>query len=396
MPDTTFLDWPFFDDPHRTLGRELRAWAEEHVAPVAHEAHGKTDVDDIVRRLVAMLGEAGWLRYVIPASHGGAFDNLDVRSLALIRETLGYYTGLADFAFAMQGLGTGGIVLAGSDELKAHYLPRVLGGGHLAAIALSEPEGGSDVAGMRCAARRDGNHFVLDGKKTWISNGGIADHYVVYARTGEGAGHKGITGFVVDADNPGLVIEERIDVMAPHPLATLSFEDCRVPASHVLGQPGEGFKIAMATLDIFRTSVGGAALGFARRALDEAMAWTKQREMFGQKLADFQLTQAKIADMAVKIDAMALLIYRSAWTKDAKGVRVTRESSMAKLFATDMAQEVIDDAVQLFGAYGVQSGNPVEELYRENRALRIYEGTSEVQKLVIAGQTYAAAEGGRK
>lgn len=395
MPDTTFLDWPFFDDRHRALGRELRAWAAEHVAPVAHEAHGKTDVDDIVRKLVAMLGEAGWLRYVIPASHGGAFDALDVRSLALIRETLAYYTGLADFAFAMQGLGTGGITLAGSDELKDHYLPRVLEGGHLAAIALSEPEGGSDVAGMRCAAERDGNHFVLNGQKTWISNGGIANHYVVYARTGEGPGHKGITGFVVDADTPGLQIAERIDVMAPHPLATLSFEDCRVPASHVLGQPGEGFKIAMATLDIFRTSVGGAALGFARRALDEALAWTKEREMFGQKLADFQLTQAKIADMAVKIDAMALLVYRSAWTKDAKGVRVTRESSMAKLFATDKAQEVIDEAVQLFGGYGVKSGNPVEELYRENRALRIYEGTSEVQKLVIAGQTYAAAGGAK-
>jgi alkylation response protein AidB-like acyl-CoA dehydrogenase len=245
---------------------------------------------------------------------------------------------------------------------------------------------------MKTTAERDGNHFVLNGEKTWISNGGIADHYVVYARTGEAPGAKGISGFVVDADTPGLTIAERIDVMAPHPLARLKFENCRVPASHLLGEPGEGFKIAMATLDIFRTSVGGAALGFARRALDEAMDWTKQREMFGQKLSDFQLTQAKIGDMATKIDAMALLIYRSAWVKDVKKVRVTRESSMAKMYATDKAQEVIDEAVQLFGGYGVKSGNPVEELYREIRALRIYEGTSEVQKLVIAGQTYAMAE----
>lgn len=392
MPDITYLDWPFFEDHHRVLAEELRAWAAEHIPPIAEEAHGKTDVDDICRKLAKMLGEAGWLKYAIPASHGGAHDPLDVRSLALIRETLGYYLGLADFSFAMQGLGTGGIALAGSDELKEHYLRRTLTGEHLAAIALSEPSGGSDVAGMKMTAERDGNHFILNGEKTWISNGGIADHYVVYARTGEAPGAKGISGFVVDADNPGLTIAERIDVMAPHPLATLRFENCKVPASHLLGQPGEGFKIAMATLDIFRTSVGGAALGFARRALDEAMAWTKQREMFGQKLSDFQLTQAKIGDMATKIDAMALLIYRSAWVKDIQKVRVTRESSMAKMYATDKAQEVIDEAVQLFGGYGVKSGNPVEELYREIRALRIYEGTSEVQKLVIAGQTYAMAE----
>lgn len=391
MPDISYLDWPFLEDHHRALAEDLRAWAAENIAPLAEEAHGKTDVDDIVKAMAARLGEAGWLDYAVPAEAGGKFDALDVRSIALIRETLGYYSGLADFSFAMQGLGSGSITLYGSDELKADYLTKVRSGKHLAALALSEPDAGSDVAGMTTEAKRDGNHFILNGKKTWISNGGIAGHYVVFARTGEAPGAKGISAFVVDADNPGLKIAERIDVVAPHPLATLSFEDCKVPASHLLGEPGEGFKIAMATLDIFRTSVGAAALGFARRALDEAVAYSQKREAFGQKLSDFQLTQAKIADMAVKIDAAALLVYRSAWTKDVKKVRVTRESSMAKLYATETAQEVIDDAVQIFGGKGVTSGNPVEELYREIRALRIYEGTSEVQKLVIAGQTYAMA-----
>lgn len=389
MADSSFLDWPFFEDHHRTLARELRDWADERIAPIAAEAHGKTDVDDICRKLVATLADGGWLRYAVPASHGGAHESLDVRSLAIIRETMAYHTGLADFAFAMQGLGTGSITLAGSDEIKDAYLPAVCRGDRIAAFALSEPEGGSDVAAMRTTADRDGNHFVINGRKTWISNGGIADQYVVFARTGEAPGAKGLSAFVVEADNPGLKIADRIQVSAPHPLATLSFEDCRVPACHLLGAPGEGFKIAMATLDIFRTSVGAAALGFARRALDEAAAFAKAREAFGKTLADFQLIQAKIADMAVKIDAAALLVYRSAWTKDVKQVRVTRESAMAKLYATDSAQEVIDEAVQIHGGLGVVLGNPVEELYREIRALRIYEGTSEIQKLVIAGQTMA-------
>jgi acyl-CoA dehydrogenase len=394
MPDSTFLDWPFLEAHHKALALDLRAWAEKEIAPLEHEAHGKTDVDDICRKIVAKLGAAGFLDYAVPASHGGKFDTLDVRSIAIIRETLGYFTGLADFAFAMQGLGSGSITLAGSDELKAKYLPAVRGGKHLAAFALSEPQGGSDVAGVATTAEQDGNHYVLNGQKTWISNGGIAGHYVVFARTGEAPGAKGLSAFVVDADTPGLEIAERIDVIAPHPLATLHFDGCKVPATQMLGQPGEGFKIAMATLDIFRTTVGAAALGFARRALDEAMNYAKKREAFGQKLSDFQLIQAKIAEMAVKVDAAALLVYRSAWTKDAMGVRVTRESSMAKLYATDSAQEVIDEAVQIHGGQGVVSGNKVEELYREIRALRIYEGTSEIQKLVIAGQAMAAHEAG--
>ena len=392
MADSTFLDWPFFEARHKQLATELRAWAAREVPKIVGGDHSRAAVDAACKKLVKALGDAGWLKYAVPSPHGGHYPQLDVRSLAIIRETLGYYSGLADFAFAMQGLGSGSIALFGSSEQKEQYLPKVGAGAQIAAFALSEPEGGSDVAGMRCHAKRDGNHFVIDGKKTWISNGGIAGHYVTFARTGEALGAKGISAFIVDADTPGLKIAERIDVIAPHPLATLEFKNCRLPASALLGNPGDGFKIAMATLDIFRTTVGAAALGFARRALDEAIGYAKKREAFGKKLSEFQLIQAKIAEMAVKIDTAALLIYRSAWVKDVKQARVTRESAMAKLYATDTAQEVIDEAVQIFGGQGVVSGNKVEELYREIRALRIYEGTSEIQKLVIAGQTMAAAE----
>jgi len=394
MPDRTFLSWPFFDDSHRELARGLDAWTAKEIVPHEHDEH---DVDALTRRFVSMLGNAGWLKYAVPKAHGGHFDRLDVRSLCLIRETLARTSGLADFAFAMQGLGSASIALFGSDELKRRYLPKVCAGTQIAAFALSEPEGGSDVAGMRTAARRDGDHYVIDGTKTWISNGGIAGHYVLFARTGEAPGAKGLSAFVVDADAPGLAIAERIQTIAPHPLATLSFRNCRVPASHMLGKPGEGFKIAMATLDIFRSTVGAAALGFARRALDEAVARVQAREAFGQKLADFQTTQIKIADMAVEIDAAALLIYRAAWIKDCMADRVTREASMAKMYATEAAQRVIDAAVQLHGGLGVVSGVPVERLYREIRALRIYEGTTEIQKLVIAGQVMAAhAEAAKK
>ncbi len=390
MPDSSYLDWPFLDDRHRQLAADLRAWAEANIRPLEHEVHGRTDVDDLCRRLVGMLGGAGWLKLTVPAAWGGAFESLDVRAIALGREILGYYMGLADFSFVMQGLGTGAIALYGADELKEEYLPRVATGERIAALAMSEPQGGSDVAALETEAARDGNHFVLNGVKTWISNGGIADHYVVIARTGEAPGAKGLSAFVVDADNPGLRVAERIDVMAPHPLARLVFDDCRVPASHLLGNPGEGFRIAMANLDIFRTTVGAAALGMARRALDEAVAYAQTRKAFGRTIGEFQLIQAKIAEMAVRVDAMALLVYRSAWTRDVRRLRVTRESAMAKLYATEAAQQVVDEAVQIFGGLGVTVGQKVEELYREVRALRIYEGTSEVQKLVIAGQTAAA------
>jgi len=390
MGDRSFLAWPFFSQHHRALLPQLADWAAAEIAPHAHDEH---DIDALSRRFAVQLGEAGWLRYCVPAAYGGAHERLDVRSLCLIRETLAYASGLADFAFAMQGLGSASIALCGSEALRRAYLPKVCAGTQIAAFALSEPEGGSDVAALRTTAREDGGDYILDGRKTWISNAGIAQHYVVFARTGEAPGAKGLSAFVVDADRPGISVVERIPVIAPHPLGTLAFAGCRVPKSHLLGKPGEGFKIAMATLDIFRATVGAAALGFARRALDEAVGRVKSREAFGRKLAEFQLTQQKLADMATEIDAAALLVYRAAWTKDYLAERVTREAAMAKLYATEAAQRVIDAAVQLHGGMGVVSGVPVERLYREIRALRIYEGTSEIQKLVIAGQVLA--EGGK-
>lgn len=371
--DTTYLDWPFFEARHAELERTLDAWAAQHL----QETHG-ADVDDACRALVAQLGQGGWLAHAT-----GIDGQIDTRAICLMRETLARHNGLADFAFAMQGLGSGAIGLFGSAENKARYLPDVASGKRIAAFALSEPQAGSDVAAMACAARRDGDEYVLDGEKTWISNGGIADFYVVFARTGEAPGARGISAFIVDADNPGLEIAERIAVIAPHPLARLRFKHCRVPVSQRLGEAGQGFKVAMATLDVFRTSVAAAALGFARRAFDEALRHATKRQMFGQTLADFQLTQAKLAQMATGIDACALLTYRAAWQRD-QGRKVTKEAAMAKLTATETAQQVIDAAVQMFGGMGVVSDHPVERLYREIRALRIYEGASEVQQLIIA------------
>jgi len=380
MADRDYLDWPFFEDQHRTLALALDAWAFDNI----HHTHG-ADVDAACRALVARLGQGGWLHHAV----GGQGRAIDTRAICLIRETLARHAGLADFSFAMQGLGSGAISLFGSAAQQERYLPRVASGEAIAAFALSEPQAGSDVAALACAARRDGDDYVLDGEKTWISNGGIADFYVVFARTGEaGRGSRGISAFIVDADTPGLTIAERIDVIAPHPLARLRFDGCRVPAAHLIGEEGQGFKVAMATLDVFRTSVAAASLGFARRALDEAVKRAKERAMFGKTLADFQLTQAKLAQMATGIDAAALLTYRAAWLRDG-GRRVTREAAMAKLTATETAQQVIDAAVQLFGGQGVVSGETVETLYREIRALRIYEGASEVQLLIIARELLA-------
>lgn len=393
MPDWSLLDWPFFEDSHRSFARDLDAWAAATVPGlVAGDHHDRDTLDATCKALVAAMGKAGWLRHVVPAAHGGARPTLDVRSLCLARMILAYHAGLADFSFAMQGLGTGAISLAGTEEQKARALPPVARGERIAAFALSEPEAGSDVAAMATTATADDDGYRLNGVKTWISNGGIADLYVVFARTGEAPGAKGLSAFLVEADTPGLEIAERIDVGAPHPLATLRFADCRVPASARIGAGGDGFKVAMATLDVFRSTVGAAALGFARRALDEALDRTAQRTMFGQALADFQLTQARIAEMATECDAAALLIFRAAWTKDQGAPRVTREASMAKMYATEAAQRVVDAAVQLHGGLGVTVGVPVEELYREVRALRIYEGATEVQKLVIARQIYADRE----
>ena len=368
------LAWPFFDDRHRDLATRLDAWAAEYVP----HSHGG-DVDAECRALVKLLGQGGWLHHAVAPTEA---DRIDTRAICLLRETLARYSGLADFAFAMQGLGSGAISLQGTAAQRQRYLPRVAAGEAIAAFALSEPEAGSDVAAMSCAARIDGDHAVLDGEKTWISNGGIADFYVVFARSGEAPGARGISAFIVDADTPGFEIAERIDVIAPHPLARLRFTNCRVPLAQRIGAAGEGFKVAMRTLDVFRTSVAAAALGFARRAFDAALERSRSRRMFGQVLGDFQLTQDRLATMATTIDSAALLTYRAAWQRD-QGRGVTRESAMAKLTATEGAQQVIDAAVQMFGGQGVASGQVVERLYREIRALRIYEGASEVQQLII-------------
>ena len=381
MIDASFLSWPFFEERHRHFANELREWARREVHPLV-DHH---DVDASCRRLVRRLGEGGWLRAVVPRAYGGMLEAFDVRTLCLARETLAYHDGLADFAFAMQGLGTGPITLFGSEAMKARYLPPVARGEAIAAFALSEPEAGSDVAAMSTTAKPDGpDHVRIDGVKTWISNGGIADHYVVFARSGEAPGAKGLSAYVVDAQTPGLTIENRIEVIAPHPLATLRFEGCRVPLANRIGAPGEGFKVAMATLDVFRSTVGAAALGLARRALSEALRHASSRKLFGAPLGDLQMTQAALADMATSVDSAALLVYRAAWTKDGGAARVTREAAMAKMYATEQAQGVIDKAVQIFGGLGVTRGVKVEELYREIRALRIYEGATEVQKIVIA------------
>jgi alkylation response protein AidB-like acyl-CoA dehydrogenase len=380
MSDLSYLDWPFFNDDYRALARELNAWAACHVRQT-HSAN----VDEECVSLVRALGAGGWLAHAV--AHDG--EAIDTRAVCLIRETLARHSGLADFAFAMQGLGSGAISLQGTQTQRARYLGRVARGEAVAAFALSEPEAGSDVGALACAASRDGDSYVLNGEKTWISNGGIADFYVVFARTGEAPGSRGISAFIVDADAPGFEIAERIDVIAPHPLARLRFADCRVPEAQRIGAPGEGFKVAMRTLDVFRTSVAAAALGFARRALDEALARATSRRMFNQTLADFQLTQSKLAEMATAIDSAALLTYRAAWLRD-QGRGVTREAAMAKMTATENAQRVIDAAVQLFGGQGVVSDHPVERLYREIRALRIYEGATEVQQLIIARELLRA------
>jgi acyl-CoA dehydrogenase len=385
MSDKSYLDWPFLEDSHRKLKADLDDWCGQQV--FGHDG----DVDDLCRSLVVDLGKAGILRNCVPAEWDGAADKLDVRSLALCRETLGYHSGLADFSFAMQGLGSGPISLFGTDEQCSNYLPGVAAGKSIAAFALSEAEAGSDVGAMATTAEAAGDEFVLNGEKTWISNGGIADFYCVFARTGEAPGARGLSAFIVDANNPGLSIMERIETIAPHPLATLSFSDCRVPKSAMIGAAGEGFKVAMATLDVFRTTVAAAALGFARRALDEALQHTTTRQIFGAPLAALQMTESAVADMATEIDASALLVYRSAWAKDCYQDRVTREAAMAKLYATEAAQKIIDRAVQLYGGKGVTKGNVAESLYREIRALRIYEGASEVQKIIIARQTYSGS-----
>ena len=381
MIDLSHLAWPFFDDSHREFAATLDQWACKNLVKLSDHSN----VDQTCRLLVRALGQAGWLRTVVPAGYGGSSPQIDLRKLCLAREILAWHDGLADFAFAMQGLGSASISLFGSDALKTKYLPGVCAGHRIAAFALSEPAAGSDVGALATTAVADGaSHVRINGIKTWISNGGIADHYIVFARTGEAPGVKGLSAFVVDADTPGLSTVERIEVIAPHPLATLRLQDCRVPVAHRLGNSGDGFKVAMATLDIFRSTVGAAALGIAKRALDEAADRAATRMLFGRSLGDLQMTQAALAESAAEVDAAALLVYRAAWTKDTGAERITRKSSIAKMFATEIGQKVVDRAVQIFGGNGVRVGSKAEALYREIRALRIYEGATEVQKVIIA------------
>lgn len=389
MPDTSFLSWPFFAEEHRAYAGRLEAWVPSALGELAHaEEH----IDQSCREIVRRMGHDGILNACVPKSHGGSHDRLDVRTLCLTREILARHGGLADFAFVMQGLGSGPISLFGTDAQKAGWLPGVRDGSLIAAFALSEPEAGSDVAALACTAVEDGDHYVINGEKTWISNGGIAGFYTLIARTGEAPGAKGLSCFIVPADAPGLSIAERIEVIAPHPLARLHFHDCRIPKSNLVGLPGQGFKIAMSNLDVFRSTVGAAALGFARAALDAALDRATNRKLFGAPLAELQILQGYLAEMATEIDAAALLVYRAAWTKDSGAERVTREASMAKLYATEAAQGVIDKAVQIWGGLGVTKGSLPEKLYREIRALRIYEGASEVQKVVIARQILSGFE----
>ncbi|HEX7880074.1 MAG TPA: acyl-CoA dehydrogenase family protein [Candidatus Eisenbacteria bacterium] len=384
MADTTWLSWPFFDDSHRRLADELSSWCDREIAPVVSgEEH---DLDSACRTYVKLLGAGGWLAYLMPVVHGGVHERPDLRSLCIIRETLGFHSPLADFCFALQGLGTTPVVKLGTPEQQAAWLPRIREGDVVTAFAISEPEGGSDVAAMTTTARREGDDWIVDGTKTWISNAGIADYYIVFARWPDG-GEKSYVALLVEAGAPGLDTSERLEVMAPHPIGTIKLHNCRVPGANLIGQPGKGLGVALATLDLFRSTVGAAALGYARRALDEAAAWSQERRTYGKTLAEHQMTRGKLADMAVSVDAMALLVYRAGWVYDRGGQgRVTREAAMAKLYATEAAWKVIDDAVQLFGGRGVLKGHPVERLYREIRALRIYEGASEIQKIIIANQ----------
>lgn len=386
-PDSLRL--PFFDDAHRTLHDTAHTWSAQHLTDRVH--HGS--VDARCQELTRLLGDAGWLRYCVPAAYGGMFEELDSRSLCLMRQTLGYYDGLADFAFVMQGLGSGPISLFGSEALKQKYLPEVARGNVLAAFALSEPDAGSDVAAMTTRATRTTSGYRINGVKTWISNADIADFYTVFARV-ENDEAEGVTAFVVDANTPGLAVTERFDVCAPHPIGTLTFTDCDIAVEQRIGKPGQGFKVALQNLDVFRASVGAAALGFAEAALDMGIARAASRPMFGATLADLQITQAAIGDMSTEIDAATLLVYRAAWERDILRQRTTRSAAMAKLFATESAQRIIDRCVQLHGGLGVKVGHPMEMLYREIRALRIYEGATEVQQVVIARETMKSKTGG--
>ena len=383
MIDQSFLHWPFFTEEHRKLSKKLGAWVDTNISP-----NDEKNEYQAAKAYVSLLGKEGWLKYVVPSLFGGAFDQLDVRSICLIRETLARTSGLADVAFAMQGLGSYPISAFGSKSLKEKYLPRVASGAAIAAFAISEEGAGSDISALSTSGKKEGANYIVNGSKAWISNAGIADFYLVFCRTEKEPGAKGLTAFVVDANSEGLEVTEKIELLAPHPIGTLRFRNVKIPTTQMVGSPGEGFKVALETLDLFRCTVGAAALGFARSAMEQAVNRSMERKAYGHPLSDFQLTQQKIADMAVKIDASALLVYRAAWEKDEGKERITREAAMAKMYATEKAQQVIDSAVQIFGALGLVSGHSLEKLYREIRLLRIYEGTTEIQKLIIAKEVF--------
>ncbi len=388
MPDRSFLRWPFFENRHQQLATEFGAWTASEIAPIAAAEPRGADLDAACVAIVRQLGMAGWLRNAVTSDHGGVSETLDVRSLCMMREILAYHSGLADFVFALQALGAGPITLFGSDDLKRRYLPHVASGKSIAAFAISEADAGSDVGAMRTVARRDGDNYIINGEKAWISNAGIADFYVVFCRLAD-AGDRSYVALVVDASTPGLTVSARAEVIAPHPIGTISFSGCSVPASSIVGTAGKGMSIALGTLDVFRATVAAAALGLARRALHESLTHVTKRRVFGAPLSDMQITQARIARMATDIDASAMLTYRAAWEHDSGAARVTREAAMAKWYATEAAQTAADSAVQLLGGRGVVAGSAAERLYREVRALRIYEGTSEIQQLVIATQVLA-------
>ena len=384
MADRSYLDWPFFEERHRKLAKELDDWCRQTKWP--HHGDSVDATDEACRQRVQLLAEGGWLRWCVPSEYGGKHESLDVRSLCLIRETLARYDALADFSFAMQGLGSGAISLYGNPEQKQNILEEVSAGRMIAGFALSEPDAGSDVVAMSSKAFSTTEGWKVNGEKSWISNGGIADYYTLFAKTSDQPGSGGISAFLLEADNPGLSIAERQEVMAPHPLARLQLKDAELSREALLGEEGKGFGIAMATLNIFRPTVGAAALGFARRALDEILHYSGNRNMYGQTMQNMPVVRSRLGEMDLEIDASALLVYRAAWAHDQKQGRITREASMAKLYATEKAQQVIDTAVQLFGARGVEKGNPVESLYREIRALRIYEGASEVHQQILGDQ----------
>jgi acyl-CoA dehydrogenase len=372
---------PFLDQDHSSLRAGVRQWVEKNLFPSGAE---ERQIDDEARRLVRQLGDEGFLTYTVPQKFGGAREKVQARDLCILREEVARGSALADTMFAIQALGSYPITLCGTEEQKQSYLPPIAKGTAIAAFALTEPEAGSDVSRLQTRAVRRGKEFCLTGTKRFISNAGIADHYVVFASTSPDTKGRGVSAFVVDAETPGLIVKERTQVISPHPIGVIAFDDCIIPERSLLGNEGEGLKIALGTLDVLRCTVAAAAVGLAQRALEEAIDYGRKRRQFDRPLTEFQGIQFKLAEMATELEAARLLVYQAAWAHDSGATDAKLKSSMAKLFATEAAQRIVDQALQIHGGMGVVVGSVVERLYRDVRALRIYEGTSEIQKLVIA------------